>query len=98
MRPLVILIFLAVAATARAQSNENFPTEEGYFNAPDNVRLFYRKLGAGQDVVVFLHGGPGLSMGDGGYAMRPLAEHHTLIMYDQRGGGRSDLVKDPALL
>lgn len=30
--------------------------------------------------------------------MRPLAEHHTLILYDQRGGGRSDLVKDPALL
>ena len=98
MRPFAILIFLAVAATARAQSNENFPKEEGYFNASDNVRLFYRKLGAGQDVVVFLHGGPGLSMGDGGYAMRPLAEHHTLIMYDQRGGGRSDLVKDPALL
>ena len=37
-------------------------------------------------------------MGDGGYAMRPLAEQHTLILYDQRGGGRSDLVKDPKLL
>jgi len=37
-------------------------------------------------------------MGDGGYAMRPLAEQHTLILYDQRGGGRSDLVKDPELL
>ena len=98
MRLRALLAFVALAASARAQSNNKFPAEDGYVTATDNVRLFYRKLGAGQDVVVFLHGGPGLSMGDGGYAMRPLAERHTLIMYDQRGGGRSDLVKYPALL
>jgi hypothetical protein len=77
---------------------ERFPAEEGYVTVRDGVRLFYRKIGAGHDVVVFLHGGPGLSMGDGGYAMRPLAEQHTLILYDQRGSGRSDLIKDPKLL
>jgi proline iminopeptidase len=93
------LLMLLVAVISHAQTDsENFPVEQGYVTGADDVRLFYRKLGAGQDFVVFLHGGPGLSMGDGGYAMRPLAEHHTLIMYDQRGGGRSDLVKDPALL
>jgi len=62
------------------------------------VRLFYCKLGGGQEFVLFLHGGPGLSIHDGGYFMEPLAKQHTLIMYDQRGGGRSDIVTDPALL
>ena len=93
-----LLLLVTVAAVSYAQSNQKFPIEEGYFTGADNVHIFYRKLGAGQDFIVFLHGGPGLSMGDGGYAMRPLAKQHTLIMYDQRGGGRSDLVKDAALL
>jgi len=93
------LFLLGLVATSDAQTRpEKFPIEEGYLTAADGVRLFYRKLGAAQDFVVFLHGGPGLSMGDGGYAMRPLAERHTLILYDQRGGGRSDLIKDPRLL
>ena len=55
-------------------------------------------LGAGRDVVVFLHGGPGLSIEDGGYFMDPLAKGHTLIMFDQRAGGLSDIVDDPSRL
>lgn len=95
----VPLLLLPVAAMSGAQKDaEKFPVEQGYFTGADGVRLFYRKLGGGRDFVVFLHGGPGLSMGDGGYAMRPLGERHTLILYDQRGGGRSDLIKDPKLL
>jgi proline iminopeptidase len=93
------LLLLPLVTISNAQTEKDkIPVEEGYFTGADSVRIFYRKLGAGQDFVVFLHGGPGLSMGDGGYAMRPLGNDHTLIMYDQRGGGRSDLVKDPALL
>jgi proline iminopeptidase len=93
-----LLLFSVAAVTAADTDAEKVQTEQGHFTAADGVRLFYRKLGRGRDFIVFLHGGPGLSMGDGGYAMRPLAERHTLILYDQRGGGRSDLVKDPALL
>ena len=94
-----LTLLLLTAGTAVAKTDaEKFPKEEGYFSGADGVRLFYRKLGKEQDFVVFLHGGPGLSMGDGGYAMRPLAAHHTVILYDQRGGGRSDPVKDLALL
>jgi hypothetical protein len=84
------------AADICSTSTEKVSTEEGSFTAADQVHIFYRKLGAEHDFVVFLHGGPRLSMGDGGYAMRPLAEQHTLILYDQRGG-RSDLIKDPKL-
>lgn len=96
-----VFLFIAVVVLvpiSGAQSDEKFPADEGYFTGADSARLFYRKLGTRQDFVVFIHGGPGLSMGDGGYAMRPLAQQHTLILYDQRGGGRSDLVKDPARL
>jgi proline iminopeptidase len=45
-----------------------------------------------------IHGGPGM---DSGYMVAdfaPLAERHRLLYYDQRGGGRSDLLRDePAL-
>jgi proline iminopeptidase len=93
-----LLFVLTVSELQGQQPAEKYPAETGSFTAADGVQLFYCKQGARPDFVVFLHGGPGLSMGDGGYAMRPLAEHHTLILYDQRGGGRSDLVKDPKLL
>ncbi len=47
---------------------------------------------------MFLHGGPGLGIGDGGYDMEPLAHDRVLLMYDQRGSGRSEIVSDPRLL
>lgn len=95
----VSLIFHPTRAAAQNQRSAATPAiEEGYFTGADQVKLFYRKLGTAHDFVVFLHGGPGASISDGGYLMEPLARRHTLIMYDQRGGGRSDLVQQPDLL
>jgi proline iminopeptidase len=74
------------------------PATEGHFAGAGGTRLFYRKVGQGNELVVFLHGGPGLSIGDGGYDMEPLAQGRTVLMYDQRGGGRSEIVTDPKLL
>jgi proline iminopeptidase len=74
------------------------PVSEGYFRGADGVRLFYRKVGTGKNTVVFLHGGPGLGINDGGHDMEPLARGRTLLMYDQRGSGRSEIVTDPKLL
>jgi proline iminopeptidase len=71
--------------------------EEGYFPSEDGVRLFYRKVGSGSETAVYLHGGPG-SMNDGGYELDALANGRTLIAFDQRSGGRSELVDDPDLL
>jgi proline iminopeptidase len=88
------LAFALLGATSLAGQ----AADTGSFVAADGVRLFYRRLGSGHETVVFLHGGPGLSMEDGGYAMDPLARGRTLIMYDQRGGGRSQLVTDTAQL
>src|SRR5690349_24531654 len=92
-----LLLALTALALQGQQPAEKYPAETGSFTAADGVQLFYCKQGSGHDFVVFLHGGPGLSMGDGGYAMRPLAGQQTLMLYDQRGGGRSDRVKDPRL-
>ena len=73
------------------------PVEEGYFTGADGNRLFYRKLGAGSPTVVYLHGGP-INMNDGGYEIDRLASGRTLLMFDQRSGGRSELVQDAARL
>lgn len=93
----IVLFALCTLPLAWAQSS-NEAVEQGYLTGADGVRLFYRKLGSGSDFVVFLHGGPGLSMHDGGSSIEPLSRRHTLILYDQRGGGRSELVKDKSLL
>lgn len=73
------------------------PPPEGYLTGAGGVKLFYRVLGTGPPVVV-VHGGPGGSMRDLGPDLGPLAAKHRLILYDQRGGGRSDLPADTRLL
>src|SRR5215207_7637042 len=94
-----ILPALLVALLASPLNAQRYPEaqEDGHFTGADGVRLFYRKLGSGTDVVVVLHGGPGGTMHNG-EEVAPLAKGRTAIFYDQRGGGRSDLVSDPKLL
>ncbi len=72
--------------------------KEGYVDAGRGVRLFYRLLGTGPDTVVMIHGGPGLTMDYFLEDLAPLAEHNTLLFYDQRGTGRSTLVSDSVSL
>src|SRR4051794_34661737 len=52
---------------------DGLPVREGFFTGADGVRLFYRLAGMGSDPIVFLHGGPGLGIDDGGYDLEPLA-------------------------
>ncbi len=61
-------------------------TEQGYVEAPDGTRLFYRKVGDGPQAVIlpadlFLHP-----------AFDRLAEGRTLYYYDMRNRGLSDSV------
>jgi proline iminopeptidase len=74
------------------------PVRDGYLAGADGVQLYYRVLGTGLDTVVVLHGGPGLDMGYLAADLAPLAHGRTLIFYDQRGGGRSQLSLDPAVV
>ena len=61
------------------------------------VDLFARWVGEGGPTVVVLHGGPGASMD----YLRPqfdrLAKGRTLLFYDQRGGGRSEVPRETPL-
>lgn len=57
------------------------------------ARLFERRVGSGSPVVV-LHGGPGAHHDYLLPAFDALASRHTLIYYDQRGGGRSPVPRD----
>ena len=85
------LVFAPVAAQAP------MPAKEGYVDAGNGVRLFYRLLGTGRDTLVIIHGGPGLSFNYFGHELDGLAARgHALLFYDQRGVGRSTLVSDSA--
>lgn len=94
---LSIVTFL-VCSRAAIGASQHPKIEEGYAPGADGVRLFYRMIGHGRDFVVFLHGGPGANLQAGGKGLEPLAEGRTLLLYDQRGGGRSDIITDPSRL
>jgi proline iminopeptidase len=62
---------------------------EGYFEI-DDYELYYRRFGSGDDVLVGVHGGPGMPHD----YLAPLAQHAgedvTVYLYDQFGVGQSD--------
>ena len=80
-----------------SQAREQPSVEEGHFTGADGVRLFFRRVGSGTETAVYLHGGP-WNMNDGGYELDELAVNRSLIAFDQRSGGRSELVNDPGAL
>jgi proline iminopeptidase len=93
--PWIAMLMLACHTTT--PSSPGAPAAEG--RAPgDGAELFYRVVGSGSDVLVMIHGGPGMDMGYMVPDFGPLAEHHKLLFYDQRGGGRSALLRDDAAL
>lgn len=77
----VLLVFPATAA--RAQS-----VEDGYVETPDHVRLYYQKTGTGRHTLIL----PGRLFVFKDF--RQLEKQATLITYDMRNRGRSDLVID----
>ncbi len=98
--PLALALLCAVCAgPSPTLAGEAGPAaREGYVDAGDGVKVFYRLVGRGRDTVIVLHGGPGFSMSYLAADLEPLAAHHTLLFYDQRGAGRSTLVADSAAL
>jgi proline iminopeptidase len=74
------------------------PQPSGYVTADDGTRLYYRVVGSAPDTLIAIHGGPGVDLGSIAGDFAPLAAKHTVIFYDQRGTGRSDLPADTTRL
>jgi proline iminopeptidase len=94
---------LALLAVAIALSVPDAPQaqpaiSEGYVRVPDGPQLFYRKVGGAGRAAILLHGGPGSNINAVWPDLMPLAQGRTIIMYDQRGGGRSQVIRDPSQL
>ena len=96
------LSFLIVACSpARPASfgRASTASREGYVEgASAGVRLFYQLHGTGREPVVFVQGGPGADLRTVAPNFEPLERGRTVIHYDHRGGGRSSLPDDTALL
>ena len=65
-------------------------TETGYVTTDDGVRLFYRKVGGGSQIVIVPYGFTLF------HDFQSLAKGRTMIFYDMRDRGKSDEVTDPA--
>lgn len=74
---------------------EEARTESGWVSVP-NARIYWEAMGEPAGVpVLYLHGGPGGSLGRGGYRRRHDHSRFWLIGLDQRGCGKSTpLVQD----
>jgi proline iminopeptidase len=90
----ILVIAMLVASTTFGQA----PVREGFIKADDGVQLYYRILGTGSEPVVLIHGGPGLTSDYLADDLVPMARNHSLLVYDQRGIGRSTLVRDSTAL
>lgn len=96
-RPPVLLVFLLAAACAPQEepaADDSHTVAEGHLLTGDSASLFYRIVGSAPDTVIAIHGGPGVDLESIAADFAPLAERHTVIFYDQRGAGRSELPGD----
>lgn len=93
-----VLICVAAVVAMSCRTASNVATGEHDFTTPDGVRLHYRVIGQSPSIVLLLHGGPGSNFNAVWPDLTPLANRHTVVMYDQRGGGRSQIIRDPSRL
>lgn len=98
-------MLLAMAITGGCARLDDTPTtdgapkvREGYLTTSDSARLFYRVVGSAPDTILAIHGGPGVDLESIAADFAPLAERHTVIFFDQRGTGRSELPADTTRL
>ena len=88
---ILFVVFVSLFAVGSVWADE---PSEGYIVTPDKVRLFYKIVGSGSETLVAVHGGPGNSLESVRPDFGPLANGRRVIYYDQRGQGRSELIKD----
>ena len=66
------------------------PFDSGWLSRPGDVRLYWETSGNPEGrPALYLHGGPGSGLGNGGYRRRFDPARHLVVGLDQRGCGRS---------
>lgn len=88
----VILAFTACGLAGSEPPAQAPRAEEGFLATPDGLRLYYRKVGDSPRIVIQ----PGRLFAYADFEW--LGKHYTLISYDMRNRGRSDLVADDAAI
>jgi proline iminopeptidase len=88
LRTLVPLLFAPALLAAQT----------GFVTTSDSAHLYYRIIGHAADTIIAIHGGPGIDHESIFADFAPLGERHTVIFYDQRGGGKSTLPTDTTTL
>lgn len=91
---LLVLIAIASASATLAQT----PAKESFIDAGNGVKLYYRVVGKGNEPVVLINGGPGFTSDYLADDLTTMSRNHSLLVYDQRGIGRSTLVRDATAL
>jgi len=83
--PVVIVASLVLVSCAPPSTTSTI--EEGFLEV-NGTSLFYKVMGSGDPIVV-LHGGPGFDHRQFLPYIWQLADHHKVILFDQRGTGLS---------
>jgi proline iminopeptidase len=91
---LLVLIAIASGSATSAQT----PAKENFIDAGNGVKLYYRVVGKGNEPVVLINGGPGFTSDYLADDLTTMSRNHSLLVYDQRGIGRSTLVSEAAAL
>ena len=92
----VLVVLMAIASTSATVAQA--PAKEGFIDAGNGVKLYYRMVGTGNEPVVLINGGPGFTSDYLADDLTTMSRKHSLLVYDQRGIGRSTLVSDAAAL
>jgi proline iminopeptidase len=82
----------AAPVAAHAPASSQLRSWSGYVRSTDGVRLWVHSVGGGAahaQVVIVVHGGPGLSLGYLAIFDRLASPARQIVSYDQRGAGRS---------
>jgi proline iminopeptidase len=94
---LLAILFLSFAKPVElgaADIQTNLRITEGYVDA-QGVFIYYKAFGSGPPLLI-LHGGPGASHDYFLPHLVPLAQRNRLVFIDERGGGKSSKLENPA--
>lgn len=92
-----LLILIVIVLSTGCRSVPALKPGEGYVNVKGG-KIWYRIIGEGkQTPILMLHGGPG-GTSRSFYQFASLGEDRPIIIFDQLGSGRSDVLTDTSLL